>query len=607
VVAGFTMTIKNLSGLEASTAAEAKSLAAVLKTRVARPKGFKRGGQLFCPMCPFRSFARKETLPAHVDKCHVHVKNGTPPRSTKQRRVMEALWNDDQMKRAAAAVFQQAADPVPQENNYLRRSAKVLEEQLKESPSWHAVPSGKKWEVMRMGTTMLLDGEKSRYLLKTDRDPFHRISEHYSCTDQFLSDVLAALLLPDTKGATRRVMSRLRQQAGWKAHFLPTDDRLVATLFEKLLEHPRVREIKESCRAKANKAVVGIDGQFSTLMSVLYQTPHGQKKDKDTENQGPDLHVFLTVQCEDSVLVVHPAPSEKVEHQIAALLEGVGAGGAGQVRGICSDSPEILDDPQTYAALAELEVIIKDVLHVAIRTEKASGEKLTNFSKLLRRCLIKFHNAFDNGRPYYKKGQNLPERQLLSTVMEEMSARTAERRRKEIEDDDYTEAPYKTEMAFVKDVAALAKAFPQQLKRKVESRVTVLGSLTAAMRPEATGYMMNMSKFAARNPDVDLMYGTTRNEAFHKQLKSFFRNVIFQTGRHAEGVAAVATMAKLVSGAMECDPTKKHAEQDLLTMASTFLRANPMCVVPRLDHRTKPNPEAELDTLPKSAKKFRKQ
>ena len=64
----------------------------------------------------------------------------------------------------------------------------------------------------------------------------------------------------------------------------------------------------------------------------------------------------------------------QVEHQVAALLEGVGSAGAGEVRGICSDAPEVLDAPQTYAAFAELEVIIRDVLHVALRIEKASGE-----------------------------------------------------------------------------------------------------------------------------------------------------------------------------------------------------------------------------------------
>ena len=45
--------------------------------------------------------------------------------------------------------------------------------------------------------------------------------------------------------------------------------------------------------------------------------------------------------------------------------------------------------------------------------------------------------------------------------------------------------------------------------------VTVLAALTAATRPEATGYMMSMSKFAARNPELPVLYGTTRNGAFH--------------------------------------------------------------------------------------------
>ena len=239
------------SGLEANAKAEARSLAAILEGRVAKPKGFKKGGKLFCPMCPFRPFARKQTLPDHVAKSHVGAKHSTPPRATKQHRVMEALWNHDQMERATSGIFRQTGEEAPTKNNYLRRSAKILEDHLKQSPSWSEVPSGKKQEVIRDGTTVLLDGENTRYILKADRDRFHRISEQYSCTDKFLSDALAALLHPDTKGATLRVMSRIREQCGWKAHLMPRDKPLMNTLFEKLLDHALVGAIKERCRAKA--------------------------------------------------------------------------------------------------------------------------------------------------------------------------------------------------------------------------------------------------------------------------------------------------------------------------------------------------------------------
>ena len=116
---------------------------------------------------------------------------------------------------------------------------------------------------------------------------------------------------------------------------------------------------------------------------------------------------------------------------------------------------------------------------------------------------------------------------------------------------------------------------------------------------------MNMSRFAARRPDVDVMYGATRNEAFHKQPKGFFRNVIFQTGRHAKGFAAVATLAKLVAGGMGCDLTRHHEEVDLLKSAAGRLQSEPIRFVPLMDHMTEQPDAVNPDDLPRNAKKRR--
>ena len=64
-------------------------------------------------------------------------------------------------------------------------------------------------------------------------------------------------------------------------------------------------------------------------------------------------------------------------------------------------------------------------------------------------------------------------------------------------------------------------------------------SLAFATAPRQVEYLLNLSRCAARRPEVDVPYGTTRNEAAHNQLKSYFRNVILQTGRNAQMIAAV--------------------------------------------------------------------
>ena len=82
--------------------------------------------------------------------------------------------------------------------------------------------------------------------------------------------------------------------------------------------------------------------------------------------------------------------------------------------------------------------------------------------------------------------------------------------------------------AFAADVAAIAKSYSADMARKVDgkSKTTVLASLQFATRPRALEYLMNNSRFFARNPALQGVFEATRNEAFHKQLKGYWRNVI---------------------------------------------------------------------------------
>eukprot|EP00974_Lingulodinium_polyedra_P051874 4988502-Lingulodinium_polyedra.AAC.1 len=53
------------------------------------------------------------------------------------------------------------------------------------------------------------------------------------------------------------------------------------SIAEGLLRSPIVKTALQECRKLADKTVLGIDAQYSTLMNVLYQVPHGQTKEGD--------------------------------------------------------------------------------------------------------------------------------------------------------------------------------------------------------------------------------------------------------------------------------------------------------------------------------------
>ena len=173
-------------------------------------------------------------------------------------------------------------------------------------------------------------------MLKRDIEAYHRLSDHYFCTSKFLSHYLAALIHPDTKGAGQRVHNFLADRCGWKRHLLPIDASLRHTVSEVILSLPVVKAVETDCRNRCDKSVVGINGQYSAFLGVLYQSKHGKKKVDCPD--APNIHVGLSVQCKDSILLVKPAKDETVVNQLAALLEAVGEGYK-EVRMIFQTSP----------------------------------------------------------------------------------------------------------------------------------------------------------------------------------------------------------------------------------------------------------------------------
>ena len=184
----------------------------------------------------------------------------------------------------------------------------------------------------------------------------------------------------------------------------------------------------------------------------------------------------------------------------------------------------------------------------------------------------------------------------LDDVISNMTRRTADRLRKAIEHDSYPTKSYRRATDFLKDVAALCKVFPSEMRKRTDKKTTIKGSLRYATRPVALEYLMNGSRFAARHPDIDVMAGTRRNEAYHLQLKFMFRNIMHQTSRNAEVVAGVASLIKLLAAYVQngSDFTINHREHSLLNQIASSFMANPIKFRPLMDHRRVSNPKVRV-------------
>jgi hypothetical protein len=360
-------------------------------------------------------------------------------------------------------------------------------------------------------------------------------------------------------------------------------------------------------RESLDKRVVGIDGQWSTSMSVLYQTPHGKKFSEPTR-EPKGLRVLLTVQCKCGILLIKAAPSEHSKHVLDAIEEAVGSNGKRQVIMIFSDSAVSIDFAAAKQKFVNLKAIAQDPIHLALRVEKVTGENINALSALLRRCLVKWKVGAGAGERYYTKGSPGDTHSTLDDVLGSMSDAVAAARVAAIKQELFPDRAYASVASFVLDVAAICKTHPTIAARPIKGeKTTAFGSLRNSTTLQGLQFLRNGSRFAAKNRDASLMYGTTRNEAFHKQLKSFFRNIMLQLGRNLTNISAVATIAKLVAAfSSQLDTSTTKGEAELLRAAAAHWIENPITFVPLMNHKTQPNPVVDVDTLPASAKRIRR-
>ena len=199
----------------------------------------------------------------------------------------------------AQAVLRGVERPESCNGMFLRESARIIRLGLERSPSWlkekDALATSSGGRLDRSLELLLdVDGD-TRYILRCDEKRYHRVSSQFLCPDAFLLNFLAVLLHPTTKGASDRVLAALGDKAGWARYLIPSKRAIFHTMAEDVLRHPVVRRVREVCRHVADKTVIGIDGQYSTLLSVLYQQKHGHRTQGSSTKS--DLHVQLSVQC----------------------------------------------------------------------------------------------------------------------------------------------------------------------------------------------------------------------------------------------------------------------------------------------------------------------
>lgn len=115
----------------------------------------------------------------------------------------------------------------------------------------------------------------------------------------------------------------------------------------------------------------------------------------------------------------------------------------------------------------------------------------------------------------------------------------------------YPKEAYMIPLDFVKDVAALSLEHAGICRRKC-GKTTVLKSLGEACKSAKVQYLLNLSRFAFRNPGLAVGYGTIGCEQVHGEIAAHYRSgIVQQSVQYAAVFAKIFTIKKIVSGAAQ--------------------------------------------------------
>ena len=272
-----------------------------------------------------------------------------------------------------------------------------------------------------------------------------------------------------------------------------------------------------------------------------------------------------------------------IANQMDALTQACGSKGPDHTKMIASDNPEFVDQEILHMTFRDA-INSSDPLHLALNAEKVSAGHKTEVSKCLRVCIVKLRLGLDDGRPYFRATARVPSNPDFARKVAGMGMLRAQRQVEKIMSDDYSQEAYASALEFVHDIAAVVRKHRRWMEKRPKNKIaTAFGSIAHAMSARHLEYLLNFARFVARNPKVDVPFGTTPNEAFHNELKAYFRGIYTPSRSRIVGASRVITSVKLIAGmAKKANHTKTYSQSMLLREYCAGLESNPLKFDPPL-------------------------
>ena len=497
-------------------------MANYLDTKRGDPLGLMvKAGRYTCPLCPGPKDLGpdKRCAIAHIESQHTDFDGYTP--SKKLARLALSVWHKEKARGAAVAILDANASGSDQsdgesdndaggsaeidaemvQNCCLVKAAKLLHDDIAESPSWAARKSTMtSWSNWDRYIRVVLD-ERPRFVLADDVDAVarHRISDHYWATDIFLLDFLATFIDPDVRAKRKTTIAKIRERIPrnrW--HMIPTNPALFATVAKALMSSTLPRRIRRATREKVRLAVLVLDATFKVLLNVLYQVPFGAAK-VNKEPMPNEVHVAMSLAGADGIYGMCTSFSEQT-----GTMEVLGhtlpeQDHRDEVLMIGTDIPDTTECPEVVDFFGPRPpgrrvIFFADAKHGSFRVQACSGEKETKMTTMFSRVLVRFRWPMSGSisAPYHKAtSPRPPAASLLPPAYDNMDEDRARALIKEINAEDYTGKPIRDATDFIDAVAAIAHRFPDDLKRKNHKGRTVWTILKEFCTPVHVEYLLN--------------------------------------------------------------------------------------------------------------------
>ena len=434
--------------------------------------------EVACPLCPFRSFARKVALLHHLREHHSDRRQFVCS-GTKQLRVVAALFDDDCLSGRTA------------QNRLLQRSAEILRQSVKP-------PLCRRKNHIDKHIRLCLEGDGPHYRAyeAVVDDPSYRRARNLFYNMDFAVALRADVLIHGTKikSLIPHMHRRCAERGNHLASMLPTDVRHWWPIVEDIFNSPPVVALEKHMFHQLvlheELDYVSVDATLRVTMSIMGQRPprRAERGARISVWTGPDeIRRVVTVRGRTgAVLALWPAPGEGAAVLTELFRTNLCPDVLAKIRFVAHDDPSAVLHRSLREIMPNLLMLCLDTVHLPMVYEYGFWRTRTAGSALLRRIMGKFTlRALDSGAhacgaPYYGNYTgNVPfEEDILRRHIRE-STLPLSRARVILDGLDYDKA-FTSRVQFAEALAALSALHADEMKKMVPGPNRKVGDILAS-------------------------------------------------------------------------------------------------------------------------------